>query len=125
MNKLTLGARLLLGLLFFVFGLNGFLQFLPQPEVNAAGGAFLGALAGTGYMFPIIKGIEVLAGAALLAGVFVPMALIFLAPIVVNIALFHVILAQNGYGLVAAIVVLMVYLGWAYRAKFAPLFQVR
>jgi uncharacterized membrane protein YphA (DoxX/SURF4 family) len=125
MNKLTLAARLLLGLIFFVFGLNGFFGFLPQPEMNAAAGSLMGAFAQTGYMFPMIKGIEVLAGIALLSGFFVPLALILLSPIVVNIALFHVVLAQNGYPMVIGLVILMVYLGWAYRAKFGPMLRAK
>ena len=125
MNKLTLAARLLLGLIFFVFGLNGFFGFLPQPEMSAAAGSFAGALAQTGYMFPLIKGLEVLAGIALLSGFFVPLALVVLSPIVVNIALFHVVLAQNGYPMVIGLVVLMVYLGWAYRAKFGPMLRAK
>lgn len=125
MNKLTLAARLLLGLLFLVFGLNGFLQFLPTPDVNAQAGAFLGALAQTGYTFPIIKGIEVVAGVALLAGFFVPLALILLAPIVVNIALFHIVLAENGYPMVIGILGLMFFLAWSYRASFAGVLRAK
>ena len=61
-SKLPTAARLFLGLIFTVFGLNGFLGFLPMPQPSAEGGAFLGALATTGYMFPLIKGTEVVAG---------------------------------------------------------------
>ncbi len=93
MKKVAIGSRLILGLIFFVFGLNGFLQFLPAPPLTDAGMKFIGALLETGYMFPMIKGLEVLAGVLLLAGLFVPLALLILAPIVVNIFLFHVILA--------------------------------
>jgi uncharacterized membrane protein YphA (DoxX/SURF4 family) len=92
-SKLPTAARLLLGLVFFVFGLNGFLQFLPQPPLPAPAGAFMGALAATGYMFPLIKGTEVAAGLLLLGGRFVPLALVLLAPVIVNIPLFHVVLA--------------------------------
>ena len=88
-------ARIFLGLIFFVFGLNGFLQFMPQPPQPEAAGAFIGALAATGYMFPLIKGTEVVAGLLLLSGRFVPLALTLLAPIIVNIALFHTVLAPN------------------------------
>jgi uncharacterized membrane protein YphA (DoxX/SURF4 family) len=85
-------ARILLGLVFLVFGLNYFVPFLPTPPMEGPAAAFAGALFATGYMFPLIKGIEVLAGALLLAGRFVPLALLLLAPIVVNIAAFHVFL---------------------------------
>ena len=55
MDKAVLIARILLGLVFALFGLNGFVQFLPPPEVNEAAGKFMGALQETGYMFPLIK----------------------------------------------------------------------
>lgn len=117
----TLVTRLLLGLIFVVFGLNGFLPFIPMPTPNPDALAFLGALAATGYMFPLIKGIEVIAGSLLLANRAVPFALVLLSPIVVNIAVYHLLL-DPGYGMVITLGVLMSYLGYAYRAHFAPLF---
>lgn len=112
-------ARALLGLLFLVFGLNGFLHFLPMPPVPARAGEFLGALATSGYMFPLIKGTEVVAGALLLAGRLVPLALVLLAPVIVNIVAYHLFLAPGSYGMLALIVGLEVYLAWAYRDSFA------
>ncbi len=114
-------ARVLLGLLFFVFGLNGFLNFMPTPPVPAPAGEFLGGLAATGYMFPLIKGTEVAAGALLLAGSFVPLALVLLAPVIVNIVLFHLVLAPGGYGMLAVILGLELFLAWSYRDSFAGL----
>src|SRR5580658_10205309 len=68
-------ARLLLGLVFFVLGLNGFLQFLPTPPAPERATAFVGALIATGYMFPLIKSVEVICGALLLSNRLVPLAL--------------------------------------------------
>lgn len=116
---LPTAARGLLGLLFFVFGLNGFLNFMPMPPLAGPAGDFIGALAASGYMFPLIKGTEVLAGALLLAGRLVPLALVLLAPIIVNIVAFHLILAPGSYGMLALIVGLEAYLAWAYRDSFA------
>lgn len=110
-------ARYLLGTLFFVFGLNGFLGFLPTPPLNEASASFMGALAATGYMFPLIKGTEVVAGAMLLGGRFVPLALTLLAPVVVNIALFHIALVP-GLPMVALLLALQTYLAYAYRDAF-------
>jgi uncharacterized membrane protein YphA (DoxX/SURF4 family) len=118
-SKLPTAARILLGLVFLVFGLNGFLQFLPQPPLPEPAGAFMGALAATGYMFPLIKGTEVVAGLMLLGGRFVPLALVLLAPVVVNIVAFHVVLAPANMGLVALVLALEIYLAWAYRGAFA------
>ena len=117
------GARTLLGLLFTVFGLNGFLGFLPPPDIPPAGGAFFGALAATGYMLPLIKGTEVLAGLALLAGRAVPLALTVLAPITVNILLFHVFLAP-GLGVPLLVLGLQLFLAWSYRSSFRGVLNV-
>lgn len=123
MSKLPMIARILLGLIFFVFGLNGFLNFLPAPPMPEAAGAFAGALAATGYMFPLIKAIEVLVGVLLLTNKFVPLALILLAPITLNIVLFHGVLAPAGIALPVIIVLLHVYLASTYKAAYKPLFS--
>lgn len=114
---LPTGARIVLGLVFFVFGLNGFLHFLPQPPMPAAAGGFLGGLASAGYFFPLLKGTEVVAGVLLLSNRFVPLALTVLAPIIVNIAAFHVLLAPNPV-MVALLLGLEIYLAWVHRAAF-------
>lgn len=123
-SKAPTAARLLFGTIFFVFGLNGFLQFLPQPAAPEAAGAFLGALAATGYMFPLIKITEILAGLMLLTNRFVPLALIALAPIVVNIVAYHAALDPN-MGMAIAMVVVHVYLGWSYRSSFRGVLAAR
>jgi uncharacterized membrane protein YphA (DoxX/SURF4 family) len=124
-NKLKLSARIALGLIFSVFGLNGFLQFIPQPPHPGAAGAFLGALAATGYMFPLIKGTEVIAGLLLLSGRAVPFALTLLAPIVVNIVAFHLFFEPATLLLPLFTLAAGVYLAWTEREVFAPLFASR
>jgi hypothetical protein len=121
-NYLRTGARLALGLMFTIFGLNGFLGFIPTPPHPGEAGAFLGALAATGYMFPLIKGTELLAGVLLLAGRAVPFALTLLAPIVVNIVAFHLVLEPASSALALVALALGLYLAWTERAVFAPLF---
>jgi putative oxidoreductase len=118
-------ARSVLGLIFFVFGLNYFLNFLPpQPTPPEGALAFLGGLAASGYVFPLIKAIEVAAGAALLANRFVPLALTLLAPIIVNIAAFHFLLAP-AYALPSVLLALELLLAWSYRAAFAPMLRAQ
>ena len=114
--KAVIGARLLLGLIFFVFGLNGFLNFLPAPPMEGKGLDFIMALVNTGYMFPAIKGVEVLAGVLLLAGIAVPFALVILAPIALNILLFHTILAPAP-ALPLIITALGLFLAWNYKEQ--------
>jgi hypothetical protein len=121
-NYAKTGARLALGLVFTVFGLNGFLGFIPTPPHPGDAGAFLGALAATGYMFPLIKLTELVAGLLLLAGRAVPFALTLLAPVVVNIVAFHLVLEPASLGLPIVTLVLGLYLAWTERAVFAPLF---
>ncbi len=118
MRRIVPVVRILLGLLFFVFGLNGFLNFMPAPPMTGPAADFAGALAATGYMFPLIKGIEVVAGALLLIGRFVPLALLLLAPIVVNIVGFHLFLTPGEAGMSLVIAALTAFLGWAYRDSF-------
>ena len=117
--------RVVLGLVFFVFGLNGFLHFLPQPPMPGPPGAFFGALAATGYMLPLLKGTETLAGALLLSNRFVPLALTLLAPVIVNIVLFHAALAPAGIALPIVIVVIEIALAWSYREAFRRLLAAR
>jgi hypothetical protein len=125
-RHLTTAGRLLFGLTFFVFGLNGFLHFIPQPAGTPDGAlAFAGALAKTGYMFPLIKGTEVLVGVLLLANRFVPLALALIAPNVVNILAFHAFLAPKGIAVALVIFVLEVALAWAYRDAFRPMLAPR
>ncbi|MEE8524872.1 MAG: DoxX family membrane protein [Thermoanaerobaculia bacterium] len=103
MDKVAMIARYLLGLVFFVFGLNGFFGFLPPPEVpEGAAQAFMGGLAGTGYFFVLLKITETVSGALLLAGRYVPLALLLLAPVVVNIAAYHIFLDPTPQPLVIA-----------------------
>ena len=120
-SKLPTAARLILGLVFFVFGLNGFLHFLPQPPPPARALSFMGGLASTGYFFPLLKATEVVGGALLLAG-FVPIALTLLAPVIVNIVAFHAFLAPGNWPVVGLVLVSEIYLAVVHRAAFAPLF---
>ncbi len=116
-------TRSLLGLMFLVFGLNGFLNFLPQPPAEGAALEFLGGLGASGYFFPFLKGTEILIGLALLGNRFVPLALTVLAPITVNIVAYHIFLAPAGMGMVALIVALQVYSMWSYRAYYAAVLK--
>ncbi len=120
-------ARILLGLIFFVFGLNGFLHFIPQPKKPMPEGAvaFAGALMKSGYMFPMVAGTQFLVGVLLLLNRFVPLALALLAPVVVNIVAFHLFLAPSGMGLALVVLALELYLAWAYRGSYRSMLNPR
>jgi len=124
-SKLVLAARVLLGLIFFVFGLNFFLNFIPPHPMPAAAGAFAGALFASGYLFVVLKVVEVASGLLLLAGIFVPLALALLAPIVVNIVLFHAFLAPSGLPLALLVLALEIFLAWSYRSAYRPMLALR
>ena len=119
-------ARILMGLMFFVFGLNGFLHFIPQPKnMPEAAGAFFGALMKTGYMLPLIFGTQVLAGALLMSNRFVPLALALIAPVIVNIVAFHAFIDPTGAILAGVVLVLELYLAWSYRKAYLPMLAMR
>ena len=124
-SKLPSIARVVLVLAFFVFGLNGFLHFLPQPPMSGPPANFAGALFATGYMFPLIKGTEVAAGLLLLSNRYVPLALAILAPVLVNIVAFHAFLAPAGLVLPLVLLSLELYLARSYRQAFAPMLHAR
>ncbi|HKY36884.1 MAG TPA: DoxX family protein [Polyangiaceae bacterium] len=123
--KAKTAARLLLGGVFTLFGLNGFLGFLPMPAPEGLAAVFMGGLGASGYLFPLLKGTELLAGVLLLANRFVPLALTVLAPIVVNIVGFHLFLAPAGLVLPLIVTALGIYLAYTERDVFAPVLRAR
>jgi uncharacterized membrane protein YphA (DoxX/SURF4 family) len=124
-NKLPTVARYLLGLAFFVFGLNGFLHFIPQPPISGPPANFIGAMLATGYLFPLVKGTEVVAGLLLLSNRFVPLALTLLAPVLVNIVAFHVFLEPAALALPIVLLATEIYLARSYRDVFAPMLHAQ
>ena len=120
-------ARVLMGLAFFVFGLNGFLNFIPQPETPLPEGAmaFAGALMKTGYMMQLIAVTQLVVGALLLANRFVPLALVLIAPFLVNSVAFHIFLEPSGLVMAGIFAALEIYLAWAYRKAYVLLLTPR
>jgi uncharacterized membrane protein YphA (DoxX/SURF4 family) len=118
-------ARVGLGLVFLVFGLNFFFGFLPAPPPPPEAAAqFLGGLMAAGYLMPLVKIIEIGAALMLLTNRFVPLALILLAPIVVNIVGFHAVLAP-ALGLPLVILAMGLFLAFTHRSAYAELFRAR
>lgn len=120
-------ARVLMGLIFVVMGLNGFLNFIPQPStpMPAKALAFIGALYSTGYMVGVASGIQLVAGVLLIANRWVPLALTLAAPIIVNIMLLHVFLAPALIAPAIVVFLIEIYLAWTYRAAFRPMLAMR
>ena len=119
----VISARTILGLVYFVFGLNFFLQFFgPLPAPTGVAGSFTSGLFLAGYFFPVLKGLEVILGLLLLLGRYVPLTLVVLMPISINILLFHVFLMDNAV-LSILMMMLHLYLAWMYRDHYKPLFR--
>jgi putative oxidoreductase len=123
MKTATIIARILLGLIFVVFGSNAFLHFLPMPPLpkNIAG-EYLHAFFASGYVY-VIGGLQVIGGLLLLIGRFVPLGLTILGPIIVNIWLFHLLMAPEGFQPAIVVTVLELFLLWRYRDAFAGLLR--
>ena len=121
MKILSIVVRVLLGLLFVVFGSNGFLRFLPMPEPpHNLAGEFIHAFMDSGYVYAVAA-CQVLGGLLLLLGRFVPLGLTILGPVIVNIVLFHIFLAADGLPLAIVIAALFLFLVWRYWSAFAAI----
>ena len=123
MTKLPMIARILLAIVLIVFGLNKFLNFMPMPPMEGNAATFMSGLGVSGYMFPLLGIIEILVGVLLILKKAVPFALILLAPLAVNMVLFHLSMAPLGI-LPAAIVFILnaylIYSNWdTYKALFS------
>jgi putative oxidoreductase len=117
-------ARFLLGLIFLVFGLNGFLNFLSMPAPTGVAGQFLGALFVSHFLIVIFV-IQLVGAVLLLLNRYVPLALTLLAPIIVNILLFHLSMAPSGLPLAIVVTVLWVLAFLNVRSAFSGLLQQR
>jgi len=125
MKIILLIARLLLGLTFLVFGLNGFLNFLNMgPMPSGLAGQFIGALAQSHY-FWVVAALQVAGGALLLVNRFVPLALVLLGPVIVNIILYHLFLNPSGAALAIVVVILWGIVFYGYRQNFSGIFVQR
>ena len=124
MKTVSTIAQYLAGLIFVVFGLNGFLHFIPLPPPSGVAGQFMGALYLSHYL-TLIFGLQVVGGALLLANRFVPLALAILAPVIVNILSFHALMAPSGLPLALVVSLLWALIFVDVRSAFAALFQPR
>jgi hypothetical protein len=121
MRFVFIAARVMLGFVFLVFGLNGFLHFIAIPPVPGVAAQFMEALFVSHYL-SLIFALDALAGALLLANRFVPLALVLLGPIVVNIFFFHALMAPDGMSHAILPVVLWLLAAWEYRRYFSGIF---
>jgi putative oxidoreductase len=125
MKIVTMIARLLLGLIFFVLGLNGFLNFLSMgPMPTGLAGQFIGALVLSHYMW-VVAGLQVAGGALMLVNRYVPLGLVLLGPVVVNIILYHLFLNLSGIALAIVVTILWFIVFYGHRQYFSGIFVQR
>ncbi|MEA3208906.1 MAG: putative oxidoreductase [Chthoniobacter sp.] len=122
MKVATIIARLLLGLIFVVFGSNAFLHFIPTPPMSGPSAEFIGAMYVTGYL-KVVAALQVCGGLLLLIGRYVPLGLTLLGPIIVNIVLFHIFMDRSGLPMALVVSALALFLLWRHRTNFAGLVQ--
>lgn len=117
-------ARILLGLVFLVMGLNGFLNFIPGPLPSGPAGQFVSLLAQSHYDL-IISALQVAGGVLLLVNRYVPLALVLLGPVIVNIFLFHLLMAPSGLPLAIFVAILWGIVALRHRQYFSGIFVQR
>jgi putative oxidoreductase len=121
MKIAVLIARMLLGLIFVFFGVNGYLNFLHAPMPPGQAGQYMGVMFGSFYMY-FVSLVQLVGGVILLSGQFIPLALVLLGPVLVNILLFHISFQPSGLppGIVCTLLWLIIF--FAYRRAFAGIF---
>jgi len=124
MRTVSAIAQYLAGVIFLVFGLNGFLHFIPFPPPSGVAGQFMGALYVSHYLW-VIFAFQVIAGVLLLVNRYVPLAVAILAPVIVNILSFHALMAPSGLPLAVFVAVLWALVFVDVRPAFSELFQSR
>src|SRR6202044_2635879 len=124
MRVAGLTARYLLGLIFLVFGANGFLHFIPMPPPPGVAGQFMGALF-VSHVLVVIFLLELIGGILLLVGRYVPLGLVLLGPVIVNIVLFHAFMAPSGLPLATVVVILWLLTAWTGGSGFGGIFKSR
>jgi len=115
-------ARYLLGLIFLVLGLNGFLHFIPLPPPKGLAAQQFGGAIFTSHYWVVIFSIQVLGGVLLLVNRFVVLALVLLGPVIVNIFFFHALMAPEGLPLAIVVVVLWAILAVRYKQYLTGIF---
>src|ERR1700722_11291822 len=124
MRIASLIAQYLVGVIFLVFGLNGFLHFIPMPPPEGIAGQFMGVLFVSHYLTAVFA-VQVIAAVLLLVNRYVPLALAALAPVIVNILCFHVLMAPSGLPLALFVALLWALAFIDVKAALAGLFQPR
>jgi uncharacterized membrane protein YphA (DoxX/SURF4 family) len=125
MKIFTLVIRLLMGLLFLFGSITFLFQLMPQPELTGNVKLFMDGMNATGFMMPLIKVTELLCGIAFVTGFFVPLASVVIAPVIINIFLFHTLVEPSGFPVGVFLVVANLVVAYSHREKFLPILKAR
>ncbi len=117
-------AKILLGLVFVIFGLNGFLNFIPVKTVpTGMAGQFFAVFVGSHWALAV-SAVQIVGGALLLVNRFVPLALTLLGPVIVNILLYHILIDHSGIGVAIVVAILWFILFFRYKKNFEGIFEM-
>ncbi len=122
-TKLFLGTQIIAGLLLLLFGLNGFLQFMPMPPANTAMTEFTTAVYKTGYIFPLMAVFEIVVAISFLTNKYVPLMAVLIMPFMLNAFLAHIFLDMNGIAPSALIVIATIIVMIKNKESFSPIFK--
>jgi len=118
-------VRTLMGLLFIFASVTYFLDLVPVPEMTGAVKTFNDGLRATPYFMPVLKTTELLCGLAFLTGRFVPLATVVIAPIILQIFLFHAFMDKTGLPVAIFLVAANLFLAYAYRRSYSQLVEAK
>lgn len=122
-SKINSAIQIALGLLLLTTGINKFVPFMGSPQMPDPATQFMQALGATGYMMPLIATTEILVGSLLIIHLWSALALVLLAPLSVNVILFHLVLAPDSIAMALLVALLNLYLLFVYRAKYMPMLR--
>lgn len=123
MKTATVILRVVLGLIYLIFGLDYFLHFIPyQPTHTGAAAALKNGLAATGYLYPMMKTVQIVGGISLIMNRYAPFSAVVLFPISLNVFLFHTVLVPSGWFMGVLLLIPNLFLGFAYRKYYSGMF---
>jgi putative oxidoreductase len=126
MKTTVLVSRILLGVIYLIFGLDYFLHFIPyQPLHTGKTGAFIAGLKGIGYFYPMLKVIQIVGGLSLMFNRYPAFSAVVLFPISLNVLLFHTILVPSGWLMGVTLIVPNLLLGYGYRKYYSGMFVMK
>jgi uncharacterized membrane protein YphA (DoxX/SURF4 family) len=124
-KSFAITARVFMGLIFFIVGMNNYFHFFSIPLPGPRGLLFIQALMQSGYFWGFLKATEIVCGVLLLSGLFVPLALVVLAPIVIQICLFHAFLDPHGAPVGFVLLGSELFLLWFYRRNYQGILRIK